>query len=533
MAVKMMRDRSSFLYRDKAGKEHFRAEIVADTVEELPAVDGLDGVLLAQGSVADVINEGTKYQLNSSGEWKESSFSDAIRIKGRVDSVSELPEDAKTGWLYFVGAATDPECAEYLYTEEGTWEHIGEGVAIEIDSALSTTSENPVQNKVITDALGGKVGTTDYATSAAAGIVKPDGVTTTVDADGTIHAANVDVSSWYGVRDIVNRGLANRVFRVGDQLTCTRGADTLVWDIVDIDSNGEGITLLMHEAMPELQFNAKEAVFAFPDGLAAGEYHFTVSEQPWYAGDVGKTISFTLAQAIPEGGQLVLNNSYNATMIGATISSYASPATTTATETVTMSEGSGGTDLGSLTNAGTPANHINSIQRALLGSNRWKDSAIRQMMNSDKAAGSVWTPQTEYDRPPSWASNTAGFLSGLEPEFLSVVSETAYVVAKNTVTDGGGTETLTDKFYLPSRTEIFGDNEIANNPEGAQYAYYVGATNADRIKYRAGTARSWWLRTPRAPDASTERCVTTSGAITNDYATTALGWVPACRISKS
>ena len=381
--------------------------------------------------------------------------------------------------------------------------------------------------------LAEKVGFSDYATANAAGIVKPDGVTTTVDADGTIHAANIDVTSWYGVRDIVNRGLANRVFRVGDQLTCTRGADTLVWDIVDIDSNGEGITLLMHETMPDLQFDAKEAVFAFPDGLAAGEYHFTVSEQPWYAGDIGKTISFNLAQAIPEGGQLVLNNAYNATMIGATISSFASPTATTATETVTMSEGSGGTDLGSLINAGTPANHINSTQCALLGSNRWKDSAIRQMMNSDKAAGSVWTPQTEFDRPPYWASNTAGFLSGLELEFLSVVSETSYVTAKNTVTDGGGTETLTDKFYLPSRTEIFGDNEIAGNPEGAQYAYYVGATNADRIKYRAGTARSWWLRTPYAATAYYVRYVTTSGAVYNYVASTALGWSPACRISKS
>lgn len=136
------------------GRSVMRAEMVVDTVEELPAVDGLDGVLLAQGSVANVINEGTKYQLNSSGEWKESSFSDAIRIKGRVDSVSELPSVAKAGWLYFVGAATDPECAEYVYTEEGTWEHIGEGVPIEVDSVLSDTSENPVQNKVITAVIG-------------------------------------------------------------------------------------------------------------------------------------------------------------------------------------------------------------------------------------------------------------------------------------------------------------------------------------------------------------------------------------------
>lgn len=377
---------------------------------------------------------------------------------------------------------------------------------------------------------GGEV---PIATTETAGIVKPDGVSITVAADGTISAAQIDVGSWYGVRDIVEQGLANRFFRVGDQLACMRGTDKLIWDIVDIAADGTAITLLMHDTMPDLQFDAKEAIFAFPNGLAAGEYHFTVAEQPWFAGDVGKTISITLTQAIPEGGQIVLNNADNATMIGATISSFASPTVTTATETVTMAEGSGGTDLGSLTNAGSPASGINSIQRALLGSNNWKFSALRQMMNSDKAAGSVWSPQTIFDRPPSWASNTAGFLYGLDEDFLSVVSPTTYTTINNTVSDSGGDYTLTDKFYLPSRTEIFGENELAGYPEGAQFAFYVGATNADRLKYRAGIARAWWLRTPDHINARSVRIIHPSGAFSYYRAIFALDWSPACQIAKS
>lgn len=343
----------------------------------------------------------------------------------------------------------------------------------------------------------------------------------------------ISVDSWYNVRQIVNQGLANRYFKVGDQLACMRDTGKLIWDIVNIAADGTAITLLMHETMPDLQFDAKEAIFAFQNGLVAGTYHFTVSQQPWYTDDVGKTISFTLTQAIPEGGQLVLNNADNATMIGSSISSYASPTATTATETVTMAEGSGGTDLGSLTNAGTPASNINSIQRALLGSNNWKESAQRQMMNSDKPAGSVWSPQTIFDRPPAWASNTAGFLYGLDEDFLSVVTPTTYTTVNNTVSDGGGEYTLTDKFFLPSRTEIFGDNELTNYPEGEQFDFYVGATNADRIKYRAGSAHSWRLRTPTTTTATYVRNVTSSGAITNYYAINALGWAPACRIAKS
>ena len=139
------------------GVKKYSAFIQADTSSDLPTYtecNGIDGELTL-GTSAVVAEDGTKYLMNSNGEWKEANFSEAIRIKGRVDNVSELPDVAKAGWLYFVGAATDPECAEYVYTEEGTWEHIGEGVPIEIDDELSTTSENPVQNKVITGALGG------------------------------------------------------------------------------------------------------------------------------------------------------------------------------------------------------------------------------------------------------------------------------------------------------------------------------------------------------------------------------------------
>lgn len=343
----------------------------------------------------------------------------------------------------------------------------------------------------------------------------------------------INIDSWYSVRQVVEQGLAAKYFKVGDQLACMRESDKLIWDIVNIAPDGTAITLLMHNTMPDLVFSAKQAAFAFPDGLAAGERHFTVAEQPWVAGDVGKTISFTLTQAIPAGGQLVLNNAYSATMIGSTISSFASPTATTATETVTMAEGSGGTDLGSLTNAGTPASGINSVQRALLGSNNWKDSAQRQMMNSDKPAGSVWTPQTIFDRPPSWASNTAGFLNGLDEDFLSVVSPTTYTTINNTISDGGGEYTLTDKFFLPSRTEIFGTNELTNYPEGEQFDYYVGATDADRIKFRAGSARAWRLHTPYIYHASYVRYVSSSGALVSNGALTALGWAPACRIAKS
>lgn len=81
-----------------------------------------------------------------------------MMIKGRVNSVSDLPQVAEPGWVYFVGRSDDADLREYVYTADNEWEFLGY-LSIVIDSALSTTSENPVQNKVITAALNGKVNT--------------------------------------------------------------------------------------------------------------------------------------------------------------------------------------------------------------------------------------------------------------------------------------------------------------------------------------------------------------------------------------
>lgn len=79
-----------------------------------------------------------------------------MMIKGRVNSVSDLPQVAEPGWVYFVGRSDDADLREYVYTADNEWEFLGY-LSVIVDSALSTTSENPVQNKVITAALNDKV----------------------------------------------------------------------------------------------------------------------------------------------------------------------------------------------------------------------------------------------------------------------------------------------------------------------------------------------------------------------------------------
>lgn len=351
------------------------------------------------------------------------------------------------------------------------------------------------------------------------------------------------ISDWYRIQSMVRAGTIGDILKVRDTLLVRRGGDLLTFEVLDIDADTpedtqytHALTLGLRDCYAEWQFDNKEAMFAFAEGLAAGTYHFTIGVQPWYAADVNKTIQFTLTSDVPAGGQLVVSNAYNATMIGTTISVFASSTATTATETVTISEGSEGTDLGTLTEA--VSGNLNSIHRGLLGSNNYAQSALRQLINSDKAAGSVWTPQSKFDRPPSRATTTAGFLHGMDPDFVAVLGRVNKRTALNTVSDGGGYTDSVEKVFLLSQTEVYaGLNNSVN--EGGPYRYFsefsdlsaagVGA-DTNRIKYRNGAAKYWWLRSPNTGYASNVRLVHTSGTLYYSGSDNAFGVAPACCI---
>ena len=95
-----------------------------------------------------------------------------------------------------------------------------------------------------------------------------------------------------------------------------------------------------------------------------------------------------------------------------------------------------------------------------------------------------------------------------------------------------------EKFFLLSRSEVYMGDEYTGG-EGTPYAYYKNysdnqspSTGVDknRIKYRAGVARTWWLRSPDAGSANHVWLVTSSGAWTSNSAVHANGVAPACCI---
>ena len=309
-----------------------------------------------------------------------------------------------------------------------------------------------------------------------------------------------------------------------------------------------GMILQSEKLLYNLQFDEREAFYYAPDGLAAGTYHFTLGAHIWVSGDVGKVFQFTLTQAVPAGGQLVFVQGYNVTLTGGSIRTFASGSSTTVIETAVMSEGSGGTDLGTLDN--TINGNFNCCQRALLGSNRWSTGAMRQHLNSAKVAGQVWTPQTNFDRPPSWVTSTAGFMHGLDPEFVKICADVDLLTALNTVCDtsstegsaGTGYETTVDKYFLPSRPEVFGGGDNASD-KGNAWEYYKansdvpgGSSNSGNDSNRtklntAGTPYYWWLRSPYDGYGGHVRYVLPAGYISGNNANNSHGVAPACVIA--
>lgn len=170
--------------------------------------------------------------------------------------------------------------------------------------------------------------------------------------------------------------------------------------------------------------------------------------------------------------------------------------------------------------------------RAQYGCNRWDWSAIRQWLNSAAAPGEWWTAQHEYDAAPAYAATLAGFMADLPADFLSAVAPARLVTALPNADGGGSVETV-DRFWLPSRTEIFGALE-GGIPQGAQMAKYIDATDADRIKYNsAGTASGWELRSPNRSNSYNIVNVAANGILQELSWSSAWsgGIVPACIIA--
>ena len=418
-------------------------------------------------------------------------------------------------------------------------------------AAGAANSAAAAANEAAEGAENVNISAAQTTTGADITVTNREGEQTTVHID-TLTAVN----TWEDIKNAVRLGLGEKLFPVGYEFT-TLDADTtqnIIWVVRAHDHHTAANNKLTHTMTLEtknvysfssgvqkaVQYDATEAFYYTEQELAAGTYNITIANQAWYTADNGKTFQFTLATAVPAGGQLVFAMTYNATLEGKSVKSYANKTTTTALETVTLTEGSEGTSLGT-TNGSSP--NVNHMHRAIFGSNNYAQSAVRQWLNSAAVAGSVWTPTNVFDRPASWATSYNGFMHGLPADFLAVVQPAVLACRTNSLfevesLDGAAFainqlySLKADKFFLLSRPEIFGDWDSASYKDGTQLEYYNGLTATERIKRdAAGTARIAWLRSPHPSYASIARFVYSSGGVGNHGAYISYGVAPACIIA--
>ena len=193
----------------------------------------------------------------------------------------------------------------------------------------------------------------------------------------------------------------------------------------------------------------------------------------------------------------------------------------------------------------TGANYNNIRQ---YGWNNWKYSMIRQWLNSDAEASSQewFTPSHVGDGSPNnTVKNYAGWLADIDQDLAAVVAQVTISTAANTVTDGGATYTTTDKFFLPSKEEVYFNPQVSG-AEGEVWDYYkdnVGYTSpndgnsATRMFITYPTSSSpynvvyCWLRSANRSNANNAWYGNTSGSATNYSASNASYVAPACVIA--
>lgn len=348
---------------------------------------------------------------------------------------------------------------------------------------------------------------------------------------------NIDTSDWEGVQRAVRLGLGSDLFPIGSQLMVNHSVyGERPYTVVAHDyfkspdkKNAHTMTLMSNHLITAMPFDGGEAFYYADEGLSPGFHLFTLAES-FYAWEAG-TYKFTLTRSIPEGGQLCIEGSTDSPLTSAKVVAYESGTSTTKGESCVIERSTAGENLGTF---GVELNHI---QRVAFGSNNYKESAIRQFLNSASGAGSVWTPQTKFDRPPAWVSNTAGFMNGLDSDFSKIIGEVIVPCAANSTyespdssTKKGEKYTVLDKFCIASQMELFGHSTDAPTDDSTLLPYYKGAVNADRIKYKDGVAKNWWTRTPNKWSAYVAHIIQPDGDLRHGSALYDVGCVPVCTI---
>lgn len=379
--------------------------------------------------------------------------------------------------------------------------------------------------------------------------------------------------TWAEIQGILRAGKIADYVQPSDQLIVpisTGGAEAVNcdFDVLGIDEDvpvnpalSHVLTIQAHQVLDygSIPFDPAQYLFAVTaeacaeygwpaTGMPAGTYNIQIDHGSYSGGTTQDgTYQFTTTVEVPVGGGIRhtqigvyrSDSDYNKeNLLAGTFTTYSADRTTTLESGLETTEGTDGTSLGTTT-ANSPeykvGNFINFSQLQAHGNGRWSTSFLRQYLNSDEAT-MTFTPATIWSRPMTTLPE--GFLHKLPAELKAVLGKVRKRYALSTA-DGYGYEDVEDAINLVTMLDIDvgKNNNISEGPvdgDGAvtrttAYSHWVGATNADRIKYQGSTPRYWWLGSS-LPSNVFERYVNTSGARNYNDANSTYGVVPSLHI---
>lgn len=304
--------------------------------------------------------------------------------------------------------------------------------------------------------------------------------------------------TWENIQNMIAKGYHKKVFKIGDKLTNTwldpNASMKEYENPLRINHFQDGLELengqlingmwlqTQYAQLKGVQFSHQRALLRCPDGLVPGTYYFTF-ESNWgnnvKAGDI---VCFTTTQQIPVGGRVSgCHGAPDQTKDKWKIYTHSADGKNII-ETITPTFVASGVDLG-IQKLNSRNENLNSTQEMAYGWNRWKTSAIRQYLNSDKLKGEWWVAQDEWDIAPDQLSQIDGYLKGIDPELLAVIQPVKVTTYANTVNDGGVADVTYDKVILPSLEQMYIAPQISGEGEAHQYYKELNGTDTPYKQY--------------------------------------------------
>lgn len=453
---------------------------------------------------------------------------------------------------------------DYTTTEKNKLAGIETGAnKTTVDTAMSGTSTNPVQNKVAKaaidkvqenlDDLGFSVDNDGALNQTAGEDTEP------LIKDSTGKRIRDAIYKIAGIYDLTDYKSIAAAVRNGDGAKIPNGTTFTVphsvygnidfvvrrknVDKVYNDANRPTLTiqakyLLSNNASSSVKtfvYDSREAFASIETAIEAGTVcKFTATKiDNWDAG----VYNFTATEAIAVGSKLKLDNhAYNTgALTTRKVQVFADAKSTTPLASYAISAGEGDATL----DLGTWGVELNHAHRNAYGSNNEEQSNLFQWLNASGQMSDVFVPKTKFDMMDSTYATLQGFLGGFPQDFIDCLGLCAVHNLTNDVYEAPDSANAKSSeythnayFWLPSRKEIYGTNENTREDSESQFAYYseVGTTNADKLMYAKGATSPYhyWLRTPSAGSAYNVRICNTGygGALNRGDASNSYGVAP-------